>query len=165
MGLTGEILNALSDYPAHYRRIRKAAYGYPSSRKGENQDSREPSDAYTRVVFSRLKKKGLAEKKKDMWHITELGRKYLRRFRLPAHTKNSIPKKAKNMIVIFDIPERMRKKRNWLRQGLVYLGFSLLQKSVWFGPAPLPHEFLVSLKELELLRFIKFFEAKEEDVV
>ena len=165
MGLVDEILNALSDYPAHYRRVRQAAYGYRSSKRGEGLNLRELSDSYMRVVFSRLKKRGLAEEKKGAWHITELGKKYLRRFRFPDHTKNTAPKKTKNMIIVFDIPERMRKKRDWLRQELVYLGFSMLQKSVWFGPAPLPREFLVSLKELGLLRFIKFFEAKEKDVV
>ena len=45
--------------------------------------------------------------------------------------------------VAFDIPERERKKRVLLRKKLKYLGFGLLQRSIWISPYPL----LADLKE------------------
>ena len=69
------------------------------------------------------------------------------------------------MIVAFDIPERFKKERHWLRGELRGLGFEMLQKSVWFGSAPLPIGFVETLGTLRLLEFIKFFDAKEADIV
>lgn len=37
-------------------------------------------------------------------------------------------------LVIFDIPEKLRKKRNILREKLKELGFGQLQQSVWISP-------------------------------
>ena len=54
------------------------------------------------------------------------------------------------MIVIFDIPEIRKNKRNWLRGDLMALGFMQLQKSVWFGPAPLPKKFIEYLNDTNL---------------
>lgn len=57
-------------------------------------------------------------------------------------------------ILIFDIPEITRIKREALRGKLKELGFSMLQKSVWVHPYPCN-------KELEILR--DFFGFKEVD--
>ena len=73
--------------------------------------------------------------------------------------------KPKNMVIVFDIPEKHKHKRNWLRLELANLGFGLLQKSVWFGPAPLPKTFIRALDELKLLRHLKFFEARETEII
>jgi CRISPR/Cas system-associated endoribonuclease Cas2 len=43
--------------------------------------------------------------------------------------------------VLFDIPEKRRKIRNWLRDQLKEWDFELVQKSVWIGKGPLPKEF------------------------
>ncbi len=69
------------------------------------------------------------------------------------------------MIIAFDIPESKRKSRYQLRIELVSLGFKMLQKSVWLGPAPLPKEILEHLKNMDILPHLKFFEVKEKDIV
>ena len=69
------------------------------------------------------------------------------------------------MVIVFDIPELRRKQRNWLRAELVALDFIPLQKSVWLGPAPLPKEFIKYLSETNLLQYLKFFKAAEEDII
>ena len=38
--------------------------------------------------------------------------------------------------VIFDIPEKLKRKRDVLRQHLIELGFTMEQKSVWSSPVP-----------------------------
>ena len=73
--------------------------------------------------------------------------------------------KQKDLVVIFDIPESDRKKRDRLRGILEILGFECLQKSVWIGPAPIPKEFVEYLSQRQILRYIKFFKVEEKDIV
>lgn len=56
----------------------------------------------------------------------------------------------KNLIVIYDIPEKFKKERDWFRRQLIKFGFIMIQKSVWVGPSPLPKNFLDYLKEIEI---------------
>jgi len=43
-------------------------------------------------------------------------------------------------LVIFDIPEKKRNARNWLRSELYLLDYSQLQMSVFIGKKPLPED-------------------------
>ncbi|MDO8516041.1 MAG: CRISPR-associated endonuclease Cas2 [bacterium] len=61
-------------------------------------------------------------------------------------------------IVAFDIPEQERKKRNWLRQTIIHLGFTMIQKSVWMGKVVLPEEFLDDLSGLHMMDYVQIFE-------
>ena len=78
--------------------------------------------------------------------------------------KKSKTKQIKTTMVIFDIPEKKRKYRDWLRHELVGFGFELVQKSVWFGPT-LPKEFIIYLQKEKILQYIKFFKATEDDLI
>ncbi len=69
------------------------------------------------------------------------------------------------MIISFDIPETKHSLRDKLRSDLMALGFVMLQKSLWFGPGPLPEEFLEELDHARILKCLKFFEAREADIV
>ncbi len=69
--------------------------------------------------------------KKD-WRLTLEGKKRLENI-LPSF----LPQKRWNKkwyLVIFDIPENMRRKRDILRENLKLLGFGQLQASVWISP-------------------------------
>lgn len=57
-------------------------------------------------------------------------------------------------ILIFDIPEKQRRKRDALRQKLNELNFYQLQKSVWITPFPLPAEFTDFLTKKRVHRFL-----------
>ncbi|OGZ53223.1 MAG: CRISPR-associated endonuclease Cas2 [Candidatus Ryanbacteria bacterium RIFCSPLOWO2_01_FULL_48_26] len=63
------------------------------------------------------------------------------------------------IIVIFDIPERERRKRSWLRLVLKNLGLKMIQKSVWIGKAKVPREFLDDIKNLNLIDCVEIFEV------
>lgn len=70
----------------------------------------------------------------------------------------SFPKTAtKNLVVMYDIPYAQRKERDWFRRHLKRFGFSMIQKSVWVGPSPLPKEFLEYVKEIKLDKQLKTF--------
>jgi DNA-binding transcriptional regulator PaaX len=50
------------------------------------------------------------------------------------------------VMILFDIPEKKRKIRNWLRLQLKLWDFEMLQQSVWMGKGPLPKEFVERLR-------------------
>lgn len=53
-------------------------------------------------------------------------------------------------VVIFDISEKDRKSRDFLRRELKELGFGMLQESVWISPFPIEGELTELLKSWEI---------------
>ena len=70
-------------------------------------------------------------------------------------------KSQKNTIVSFDISEGDRKTRNWVRNQLKIFNYEMLQQSLWFGPGPLPREFLTRLTDLRIRKNVKIFNTKQ----
>lgn len=117
-------------------------------------------------LLSKLRSKGFIQKSKTnnkiFWHITKKGAEKLNILKQKDYSIKSrvvLPLNQKDFlkVVIFDIPEIYRKKRNWLRFILTNLGFQKLQKSVWLGDEKLPEDFLDHLKELKLMPYIHIF--------
>lgn len=111
----------------------------------------------------RLQKDGLAtkvqRKGKYSFKLTSRGRDALDKIRgaiLPIR-RYKCRKDNTLKIVIFDIPEREKRKREWLRWTLKNLGFNMLQKSVWAGKIGLPEEFLKDLDKINILSFVEIF--------
>ncbi|MBI2631080.1 CRISPR-associated endonuclease Cas2 [Candidatus Nomurabacteria bacterium] len=70
----------------------------------------------------------------------------------------------KNLIVMYDIPNNLKKERDWFRRQLIKFGYIMIQKSVWVGPSPLPKEFLEYLKDIKIEDKFKTFKlAKSYD--
>jgi phenylacetic acid degradation operon negative regulatory protein len=168
MSITSEILKILNTNT-------KGSYKHIYSRLSENGthprfykkvDLGEIKEQTLRTTLSRLKKQGLLKNENNFWKITKEGLHYLKKISARNHHfKIPFNSSTKNMIVIFDIPELHKKKRDWLRIELINLGFSMLQKSVWFGPSPLPKEFVKYVNEINVLPYIKFFKAEEKNIV
>lgn len=163
MNFTKELLTILGSRREGYRVKPWRISGYSDSKI--SGPVAEAPGATVRVVLSRLKKRGLVENREGIWRITEQGKEYLSHNLFHPSRETPPDKRPKNMIVSFDIPERHRKKRDWLRVELRNLGFEMLQRSVWFGRAPLPEDFIHRLKILHILGFIKFFKSEEWDIV
>ena len=164
MSLTDDLLIILTDYSGGYKLLRKRMKGWMDVPKPKRIDYQKLKEQTLRTILSRLKKRGLVEDKKGIWAITEKGREFLKN-KIPHFGHLKTENKKKEMVVVFDIPELRRKQRNWLRSELMDLNFIPLQKSVWLGPAPLPKEFIKYLSETNLLQYLKFFKATEEDVI
>ncbi|MFH1162058.1 MAG: hypothetical protein V1696_02165 [Candidatus Jorgensenbacteria bacterium] len=167
MALSDDILTILFSYSAGYKLMRQSLLGVPTS--GHSRRTRQIKNQTLYLTLARLKERGLAAKRDNSWTITAKGKTYLKekseRF-LPRHRQpGAPPRRERNMIVAFDIPEQYHWKRDWLRIELSLLGFSPIQKSVWLGPAPLPKDFIKNLNSMEILEYIKFFEARERDIV
>ena len=164
MSLTDDLLIILTDYSGGYKLLRKRMKGWMDVPKPKRIDYQKLKEQTLRTILSRLKKRGLVEDKKGIWAITEKGREFLKN-KIPHFRHLKTENKKKEMVVVFDIPELRRKQRNWLRSELMALNFIPLQKSVWLGPAPLPKEFIKYLSETNLLQYLKFFKAAEEDII
>ncbi|MBT4277133.1 CRISPR-associated endonuclease Cas2 [Candidatus Falkowbacteria bacterium] len=57
-------------------------------------------------------------------------------------------------IVIFDIPEKKKELRNYLRNILIDLGFEKCQNSVWISPYDNFEEIQNIIKRLEIAKFV-----------
>lgn len=166
MTLVEELLVILSNYPGGYRLMQHIIRGdFPHSIHALKTP--RTSVPTFRTTLARLKARGLVTSHGGIWKITGAGRRFLSSpFRYRAHRSDERGKgKKKDLVVAFDIPERFRAKRDWIRIELSYLGFVKLQQSVWLGPSPLPEDFVRSLQELDVLAFMRFFSAREVDIV
>lgn len=159
---------ALSDRSTSYRKARRSLlYGPPEFKTDWAYAYRQRRVFY--ATLNRLKKQGLVAGRKSgrrsIWKITKLGLKrwgFLRKnhsnpFSLRNLDLAGEPRKPGITIVAFDIPEREKFKRQWLRGCLKLLGFSLLQKSVWIGKRRLPEKFIKVLRQEDMLRFVQIF--------
>ncbi|MDD4931784.1 MAG: hypothetical protein PHG66_06610 [Candidatus Colwellbacteria bacterium] len=92
--------------------------------------------------------------------ITDKGIKILRK-RLPlgeySSTKENFIK-----IISFDIPEKDRKKREWLRCVLNRLEFKMLQQSFWVGLSSIPEEFIQDMRLLDIFDKVHIFTIRSK---
>ena len=115
------------------------------------------------VALSRLHKKGYVENSSSGWSATRKGRKYLKRTRLLSYIASPFEKNPPdNTIIAFDIPEKNRIIRSWLRNQIKIFGYKMLQQSLWIGPGPLPSSFLKRLENLNIRKNIKTFKITKK---
>lgn len=108
-------------------------------------------------ALSRLKRNGMVStrgpKKKTVWLITARGKNHFKK--ISTAMVPILPlDDGKARMVVFDIPEEERKKRDWLRRRLLLCEYEPLQKSVWIGSRPLPAELMNELRSRRLISYI-----------
>jgi len=79
-------------------------------------------------------------------------------------TKKKKRKDRKWLMVIFDIPEKKRKMRDFFREQIQILGFKELQKSVWVCPYDVLKEIQFLIQKFSLFRYIKIFLIEEQEI-
>jgi CRISPR/Cas system-associated endoribonuclease Cas2 len=150
----------------YYKRIEKrnCGGGIDELRSKISKDDWNKINDRFRAVVSRLHSEGLVERsergKNGIVKITEKGKKKL------IDTKSNIfpdkdyefKKSSSPLLFMFDIPEKQRNKRAWLRSVLVRMEFQMIQKSVWLGRVKIPEEFLEDLRKLRIIQFIEILE-------
>lgn len=118
------------------------------------------------VMIKTLENDGLIEKIKDDGHtsykITKKGLKKLKKLKnrviLPSfHYSKPTNENVELIIVIFDIPEREKRKRCWLRSALTNLGLQMIQRSVWFGKTKIPEQFIKDIGKMNIQEYIEIF--------
>lgn len=113
-------------------------------------------------LISKLNRDGFIAGKRKNWFLTALGKNKLDKLRKQLGAR--IPRKDYKIeksddltIVSFDVPEKEKRKRNWLRDALISLNFSMLQKSVWIGKNKIPEELMNDIRKLKILNCIHIF--------
>ncbi|MEK9174882.1 MAG: hypothetical protein AAB725_02845 [Patescibacteria group bacterium] len=114
------------------------------------------------AILSRLKSQGLVVKKgnhgKSLWSLTKKGSDLL-----IDEISAGLPQEDGLMrLVIFDVPESERGKRDLMRTELVACGYNQLQKSVWVGYRPLPERFIKNLDDLKLKDKVEIFSVNKK---
>ena len=112
-----------------------------------------------RIILWRLEKKGLVAKKQKYYQLTNLGLKVVKKIQKVIEQ----PWDGKWRIVMFDIPEKRRTERNWLRFQLVAFDYKPLQKSVFIGQKPLDEDFYKELLNRDLNQWVRLITVGEID--
>lgn len=115
-----------------------------------------------RANLYRLKKQGLIteDPQEKTYYLTSQGKEILEYLQ----DRYWISKKRwdrKLRIVIFDIPEKRKKWRDYLREQLLFLQFHQLQKSVYIGKYPLPEGVYKEINEAGLDQYIFILTIRE----
>ena len=180
--ITLAILEAIAEIPARifdgFAAFLQAGHGASYGRIMQKFDARQ-NERETRAVEARLrhqyhnliaalKHDGLIiEHKKEkggrIFRLTAKGKEklaYFRKHAIRMHPPRTYPQKESDVftIIAFDIPEREKWKREWLRETLRWLGLKMIQKSVWIGKVKIPQQLLDDLKSLRLLESVEIFQ-------
>lgn len=147
-----DLLLAYLDRPRlSYKGVPVGAFGLPRF-----EGIREKT---IRNKLSKLKKQQYIRVSGSVIKTTEEGKKYYakRQARLQIFDSPFAKGAPKKLILMFDVPESRKAKREWLRRQLGIFGYTMIQKSVWVGPSPLPAEFKSYLKRIGLAEHVKTF--------
>lgn len=106
-------------------------------------------------TLRRLERKHLVGAKqrdgREEWYLTDEGERLAERLKLKlTYVQKQQHWDGKWRLAIFDVPERIRARRDALRRELINLGFHQLQKSVWVTLYLLPDEFFELINEFGL---------------
>lgn len=117
------------------------------------------NDAWRLLKTGEIEK--IIHKGKPILRLTSKGKKSLKRdFSLWTMQKKKWDEKWR--IVIFDFPEKLRSKRNTLREKLINLGFGKLQRSVYISPHDYSQDLVQFLSARKLLGMAYVLTAKHE---
>ena len=159
-----------SGYGASFYKLQKAVNN--KQRLRDQKSFERQARINFRNRLSVLKKDGVIEKEASshIWSITQKGKTMLNR--LKKEHKNIfpptsyVPENSSEMkIIIFDIPETERKKRDWLRRQFYRLGFTLLQKSVWIGKKKIPEQFVKDLHRIGIFDYVEIFSITKQGTI
>lgn len=150
--------------------IISAAFIAPGSLRGLKGLISSPWQNFNKSLLKR-KFKELKEQKlitveeengQEIVKISEEGKKYLKRIELK-NLKIKKPKRwdGKWRVVIFDIPENLRKAREYFRSELERLGLIAVQESVYIYPYPCFTEINIYRELYQVKDYVRFMVVKE----
>ena len=132
-------------------KVTKRLLGYMNEPKFDYKAWQRQEEKKFYTILSKMRHEGLIKKgsfgSKIFLELTKKGVRHFKRISgfpgaiLPE--KEYKKEKSNDLnLIIFDIPEKYRHKRVWLRKYLINLGFQMLQKSVWIGKYEVPEDFI-----------------------
>ncbi|MBI4225320.1 MAG: CRISPR-associated endonuclease Cas2 [Candidatus Sungbacteria bacterium] len=125
----------------------------------DHKKSRAAAKRNLSSTLHRLKLQGLVtcsgSRKCARWQLTRTGKTFLAK--IQDREKGAYvlaPQDGVIRIVAFDIPERFRAKRNWLREQLAACGYQMLQRSIFMSTRPLPDAFIKRVDEMKIRQYL-----------
>ncbi len=121
-------------------------------------------------TLQRLKQQGLVSSmghyRDTRWKITRKGKTFLAKIYADAKDPYDLaPEDGMVHIVTFDIPEKIRGKRDWLREQLFACGYRLLQRSVFTGARPLPDAFIRRVDEMRIGKYLHIASLRQTGTI
>ena len=107
-------------------------------------------------------KKKKSSKNASFFHLTPKGRlSFLKYFHLEKLKR--VKWDGQWRVIIFDIPEKLKKWREFLRPELKALGFVVLQESVYLTPHPVTKDLDRFLNDWNLRKYVRYLTVTEID--
>jgi len=121
----------------------------------DNYEQKEINKNTIRKNLERLVKQGMVRKKNDAFFLSEEAKKLFEHIGL---RRKAMSKKwdGKYRLIIFDIPEKKKDGRVWLRGELYLLGYVQLQKSVFIGKYPLIEDVIREVQKRRIDGFVNY---------
>lgn len=140
--------------------------------KARNAYLRKMRKKYFSQFLRYLKKKGWVKistlKEKKALLLTEKGKEKILSLKwklLKERFKEEKPQKRKDgkwIMVVFDIPEKERQKRDIFRDALLGMGFTFFQKSIWISPFDVLDKLEKIIRNLEIWSYVRVFLIEEK---
>lgn len=162
-----------------YKAFKRRSWQRRVAMNAEHQAQEEKQVFYN--LMYRLREQGLVENEKHgtktMLSITQKGKEKIRDLkkyfadnankRQPVMPPTHYPKtkSSASIIISFDVPEKEKYKRAWLRSVLRNLEYKILHESVWIGTNALPKELLNECRRLNMTKYIHIFSVLKKGTI
>lgn len=123
------------------------------------------------ALLGKLRKQGLVTdegiRRDKQWLITKRGIAFLKSSSIKTRSENitALTQADGLTIISYDIPEKIRRERNKIRELLIMMNFQQIQKSVWFGNKKVTKSFIDILREKKILNFVHIFEINKTGTI
>jgi len=167
---TSDILLAIitSPYGSSQYRLGRQREKIQRARNEIIADLKEKQGLYN--LIAGFKKDGLIVKKgkgEKNWSLTSKGEQELSKLKIYYGSKG-LPQRRYGSeaseeltIIAFDVPEKDKHKREWLRRKLIEMKFKMLQGSVWIGKRKVPKSFIEDLSVCKLTSCVEIFSVNK----
>ena len=116
-----------------------------------------------RTTLWRLQQRGLIAKKGKKYHITSAGLKIIDFLKNKEKNSKRESWDGKWRMVMFDIPEKKRKERDWLRFQLLAIDYQPIQRSVFMGKRPIEEDVYEDILKKNLYQCVRMITIGEID--
>ncbi|HUY69474.1 MAG TPA: CRISPR-associated endonuclease Cas2 [Candidatus Tyrphobacter sp.] len=162
---SGDLIIALltAGYGASYKELEHAKEKASSGRLNQkwlSDKKRIKQNAFNNINYL-IRQGFISRDSRHKFFLTRSGglklKEYKERGSLP-QSRYDLKKSVNWVLVAFDVPEKERRKRDWLRSALKNMGFQSVQKSFFIGQIKIPETFLKDLTGLNLINCVEIVE-------
>jgi RecG-like helicase len=148
----GEITIEVFLNPSIYADLQPSSFDFF---KNQPKKKKIPKEMTIRQSIRRLQKQGFVKKKNGKYLLTKSGKNIAGYI---INRKNIVSKKwdGKYRVIIFDIPEKTKENRDWLRQELYILNYKKLQESVFISKYSLVEDLIKEIKRRKMGNYVNY---------